>query len=167
MLKRFPKNIFLFSFLVSLLFLSSTLHARDLSNRLGIGYINNLGFSLPSIATTYYPNADIGITGAIGVDTEEFNSKFGAQAGVRKIIFKEDNMNFFMGSTLALISQEVSGTARSGFEINGHIGGEFFLPHLDSLSFTFTTGIGVTSLSKVRFRTLAESPLTAGMMFYF
>jgi hypothetical protein len=47
------------------------------------------------------------------------------------------------------------------------VGGEFFLNGLDSLGFTFETGVGVTNVKKVRFRTVGDSFVSAGMVFYF
>jgi len=62
----------------------------------------------------------------------------------------------------------VAGVNNSGFEMSAYAGGEFFLPGLDSLGITFEAGIGITSLSNgVNFRTIADSPLRAGMIFYF
>jgi hypothetical protein len=141
--------------------------AKDLTNRLGVGFKNGLGIDLPSISAQYYPNPDFGVTGALGLDTEENQSKFGFQVGLRKIIFKEDNMNFYMGAAVALLSQEVATKTESGFEMNGHVGGEFFLAGLDSLGFNFESGIAVTSMKTVRFRTMADHPFRAGIVFYF
>ncbi len=54
------------------------------------------------------------------------------------------------------------------FEMSGFFGAEFFIPGIDSLGINFQAGIGITSLSTgVRFRTIGETPLKAGMYFYF
>ena len=143
--------------------------AKDLSRRLGVGYSDQFGLrqSLPSLAARYYPNSEYGLMGAIGVDTEENNSRFGAQAKIVKLIFKEDNMNFYTGAGAGLVSQENFGDNDSGFDLMGVLGGEFFLPGLESLGFTFEGGVGVVSADEVRFRTLAEGPFSAGIIFYF
>lgn len=150
-----------------LIIIGSVAQAKDLANRLGVGPKNNFSFDLPSIATVYYPNADFGVTGALGLDTQDKASKFAFQVGLRKIIFKEDNMNFYMGGGAALISMENTTKTESGFEMNGHVGGEFFFSGLDSLGFNFETGIAVTSIDKVRFRTFGDSPIRGGIIFYF
>lgn len=158
-------------FLCLLVLLVSPLaFAKDLSNRLGVGYSNQFGVSadLPSIAMRYYPNADYGLMGAIGVDTEDNNSKFGFQAKIMKIVFREDNMNFYTGASAGIVSRETAGRNESGFDISGIVGAEFFIPGLESLGFSFEAGVGVTSISsQVRFRTIGDSPLRAGMTFYF
>lgn len=148
--------------------LGSVAQAKDLTNRLGVGYRDAyVTFGLPSIAAFYYPSPDLGIVGSLGVDTEEYNSKFALAGGIRRIIFKEENMNFFMGGQIAMVNNEVASQKDSGFEIAGLVGGEFFLPGLESLGFNFETGVGITNVKKTRFRTLGSSFLGAGISFYF
>lgn len=156
-------------FLLVILSFGFTSQAKDLASRLGVGYRNSLvSFpDLASIATIYYPSPDIGLVGSLGVDTQDQNSKFAAAAGIRRIIFKEDNMNFFGAGQIAIVNQEIATRKSSGFELAATVGGEFFLPGLESLGFNFETGMGVTTVEKTRFRTLGESFLTAGMIFYF
>lgn len=153
---------------ITLLLFAGMAQAKDLTNRLGVGYRDSyVTFSLPSIAAFYYPSPDVGVVGSLGVDTEENNSKFALGAGLRRIVFKESNMNFFMGGNIAMINNEVSTQKDSGFEIAGLVGGEFFLSGLDSLGLNFETGVGITNVKKTRFRTLGSSFVGAGMSFYF
>ncbi|MEZ0393277.1 MAG: organic solvent tolerance protein [Pseudobdellovibrionaceae bacterium] len=157
----------LFVFLALNLTLSFA-QARDLTSRLGVGYRNSLvTMSLPSVAAFYYPSPDVGVLGSLGVDTEDNNSKFAFAGGVRRIIFKEDNMNFFAAGQVAMVNQEVASAKDSGFEIAATVGGEFFLQGLESLGFNFETGMGITTVKKTRFRTLGDSFINAGMVFYF
>lgn len=149
---------------------SSMVQAKDLTNRLGVGYSNNFGVveDLPSLAVRYYPNPDYGLSGVLGVDTEKNASKFGLMAKLMRLVFRENNMNFFVAGAAGIVSREMAGKNDSGFEASGTFGGEFFFPGLDSLSFTFEAGVGVTSISsEVRFRTIGDHPLRAGILFYF
>lgn len=142
--------------------------AKDLTHRLGIGYKNQYSFDLPSLATEYYPSPTTGLSLALGLDTEKDRSKFGCMLRLHKVIFPEDNMNFYMGGGVGVINEEISASTRSGFEVAGFAGAEFFFTGLDSLGITFEAGVGVTSTSDgVRFRTVGDSPLRAGMIFYF
>jgi hypothetical protein len=146
----------------------SSASAKEMTNRLGIGVKQNSAINnLPELATVYYPNPDIAVTGGLGIDTAKDNSKFTFNGGVRRIIFKENNMNFYMGGRVGLINSETPTERNSGYELSGLFGGEFFLPGLDSLGFTFEGGVGVVSTGTTRFRTLADSPLSAGIIFYF
>ena len=157
------------SLLISMLCLFTTqAFAKELGSRLGVGYKSNyVTFEFPSVSTIYYPNNETAVVGSLGLDTQETSSKFALLAGVRRIIFKEEMMNFFMGGNIAMITNEVASTKDSGFELAALVGGEFFLNGLDSLGFTFETGVGVTNVKKVRFRTVGDSFVSAGMVFYF
>jgi len=156
--------------IISCLFLglSSVVQAKELTNRLGVGYQNQFSIDLPGIAARYYPNPDLGVSAALGIDTEADASKFGLMAKVFRIIFKENNLNFYLGAGAALVSQEVLGKSDSGFELNGFAGVEFFVAGLESLGFIFEAGIGIASIdSGVRFRTFGDHPIKGGIMFYF
>lgn len=154
---------------ILLLFISfgSLAQAKDLTSRLGVGIKNDNSFNLPSLATVYYPSPDLAVTGGLGIDTASGASEFGFDVGVRRLIFREEHMNFYFGGQVAIVNQEANGTKNSGFELNGIFGAEFFLPGLESLAFTFEGGLGVSSLNSTRFRTIADDPFHAGIVFYF
>lgn len=161
--------------LVALVSLLPQAEAKDLSNRLGIGYksqfaadLPNFG-DLPGIAVQYYPGADIGVSATLAVDTRKNNSRFGFLAKLYRIVFQEDNLNFYMGAGAGILSQETAtGSNESGFELMGFGGAEFFLPGLENLGLSFEAGTAITSVSSgVRFRTFGDSPLRAGFIFYF
>ncbi len=143
-------------------------NAKDLSNRLGVGYTNEFSVDLPSVAAQYYPSPDLGLSASLGVQTGDDNNNFGLMIKLYRIVFPEDNMNFYMGVGAGLLSTKVDDDNESGFELSGFVGGEFFIPGLDSLGFSFEAGVGVVSLSDgVEFRTIGHHPLQAGMIFYF
>jgi hypothetical protein len=141
--------------------------SKDLTNRLGVGFRNNNSVNLPALAAIYYPNADIGLTGSVGVDTLEDNSKSAANFGLRKILFREDNLNFYFGGQAGLVNFESASKKESGFELNVIFGAEFFFSGLDSLSLSFEAGAGLSSLKSTRFRTIGDDPFRAGIIFYF
>lgn len=148
---------------------ASSAHAKDLSQRLGVGYSNQFGspYSMPSISVRYYPNQQYGLQASVGVDTQQDQNEFGVAAKFIKIVFREDNMNFYVAAGGGLLSVQ-EGSTSTGIDAAAVFGGEFFLPGLDSLGFSFEGGVGVTSVqSNIRFRTMGDSPLTAGMFFYF
>ena len=154
--------------LATLVLGSLNVSAKDMNHRLGIGPKSPFSIPLPAMALHYSPNSEYTFTGALGIDTEKDNSRLGLQAGVRRIMFEEKNMNFFIGGALGLISQEIANTNYSGYEILATAGGEFFFQGLENLGFNFEFGIGVSSLKKSnRFFTLANSPFAAGVIFYF
>jgi hypothetical protein len=150
------------------LFTGSPLLAKELTNRLGVGYSDQFSVDLPSIAVKYHSSADMSFGVQLGVQTDSNNSKLGFAVKLNRNIFQEDNMNFYMGVGTGLLSTKVNGVNNSGFELSAYAGSEFFFPGLDSLAVLFEAGLGITSLSNgVNFRTIADSPLRAGMIFYF
>lgn len=160
--------------LIAIAAMSTAAQAKNLvgdnGGRLGVGYANQFGLDqdLPSVALRYFPNNEYGLMGALGVDTAKNNSRFGAQVKIMKLIFKEDNLNFYTAAAAGIVSRELAGKTDSGFDISGIVGVEFFFTGLDNLGFSMETGVGVTSVSsEVRFRTIADHPLRAGIFFYF
>lgn len=153
-------------YIVSLLLIliSPSLFAKDLTHRLGVGFSDSLSVDLPSIDVHYYPNQKTMLGAALGVNTEDDNSKFGLLFKAFRNIFEEENLNFQMGGSAALISEEVAGQSESGFELSALIASEFFFQGLDSLAFRFETGIGIVSIDDgTTFRTIAN----LGAVFYF
>lgn len=142
-------------------------NTKDMPNRLGIGIKNNSTYNIPSIGVIYYPNRDVALTGGIGIDTKKDYSKSIFDVGARRILFREDNMNFFFGGQLGIITNEEAGDKASGFELAALFGGEFFFAGLENLGFSFAGGAGVSTLRNTRFRTMADSPIQAGITFYF
>lgn len=148
-------------------FANGLAEAKDLRQRLGVGVKNNTSFDLPAIATVYYPSNEIGFTGGLGMDTKKDNSTFTLNAGVRRILFYEDHMNFYFGGQAGIVNFEANSEKESGWELNALFGAEFFFAGLENLGFTFEGGAGVVSMKNVRFRTIADHPLKAGIIFYF
>ena len=139
-----------------------------MTNRLGVGYSNSFSESLESVAVRYYPSPDMAFSAALGVDTKENSSKFGFMARMYRIIFPENNLNFYMGAGAGILSFETAGVNESGFELSGFAGAEFYFSGLDNLGFSFELGVGISSVSsEVRFFTLGSSPVKAGITFYF
>ena len=150
------------------LILSLPAFAKDMQSRLGIGYSNQFSVELPGVKVKYYPSKDFAVSMAVGSDTISGGSKFGVMARGYRNIFTEENLNFYGGAGAGILSTEDSGRNNSGFEINGFFGCEFFLPGLESLGISFEAGLGIASVTAgVRFRTMADHPLRAGMVFYF
>jgi hypothetical protein len=147
---------------------SQPLWAVDLANRLGVGYSNQLAVDVPAITARYYPNSATGFSLAVGINTENQESAFGVLAKIYRIIFTEDNMNFYIGGGAGLSSLEEAGQSNSGFELMGFLGGEFFFSGLENLGFTFEAGVGIRSDSDgTLFRTVGDHPFRGGIIFYF
>lgn len=147
--------------------ITSAVEAKDMRQRLGLGIKNNSSFELPALAVVYYPANEVAFTGGLGTDTQKDNSKFSLSAGARRMIFFEEHMNFYFGGNLALVNVETNGDKQNGWELNALFGTEFYLAGLENLALTFEGGAGVVSMREVRFRTIADHPFRAGILFYF
>lgn len=163
------------SFLFATFLIIPSAFAVDLTHRLGLGFSQQMGsVDIPMITAHYYPNARFAISGALGIDTKKDDSQFAAQMKIRRVVFTENQLNFYMGAAGGFTShEEISTTTglvenKSNTEISGIIGAEFFFSGLDSLSFMFETGVGIiTGDGGTRFRTLGSHPFAAGIVFYF
>lgn len=143
------------------------LEAKELPQRLGIGVKNNASFDLPSLAAVYYPNRDVGITSGIGIDTKKDSSRSSLDIGARRIVFREQNLNFYFGGQAAVVNFEEAGEKSNGFDLNALFGAEFFFSGLENLGFSMEGGVGVSSVKNTRFRTIADNPFRGGIIFYF
>lgn len=157
----------LLSVIAVILFSQSLFAKDDLINRLGLGYSQQSVINVPAIAVHYQPNEEFVLTGALAMDTQKDNSKFLLNAGLRTNIYKEQNLNFFAGGTVGLVNDETNGKGKNGIELTGQCGVEFFFAGLENLGFNFETGVSITSIDSTRFRTFGDSPVRAGIFFYF
>lgn len=161
------KRISVLIVLISALF-STHVFAKDLTHRFGLGIKNNTSESLPSLAIVYHSTHDLSFTGGFGMDTKKDNSAMQVHVGARKVVFTENNLNFYTGGQVGLVNFEnPTDGKKNGFEILAQFGTEFFFAGLENLAFTFEGGFGVASLKDVRFRTIADDPFRAGLIFYF
>lgn len=163
--KRSTMTIVFFGLLTG----ATVAQAKNLNQRLGVGYKNNTIIDVPSIAVQYYPTAEYALYSSLGIDTQKDNSKFQLNVGAKRNLFMgtEPNMNFFVGGQVGTVTDEVAAKKESGMELQAFVGAEFFLPGLESLSFTFEAGLGMSTVDSARFRTLGNDPLRAGILFYF
>ncbi len=147
---------------------SSLVAAKEMPQRLGVGIKDNTSESLPSLAVVYHINGLTAVTGGVGVDTKKDYSKFQINAGIRHVIFHENQLHYYAGGQLGLVTFEEPVTGKeNGFEANFLMGIEFFASGLENVGFSFEGGLGLSSVKDTRIRTIADHPLRAGIIFYF
>lgn len=140
--------------------------AKDLTNRLGVG-VKQSDSTASKLVVHYFPTALYTWVGGLALDTKEQNSYSELSVDLRRQIFFEDNLNFFAGGGIALISDETSGSAESGFALTGLAGVEFFFQGLENLGFQAEFGVQVRSVGSSRFRTVGGNFVRSGVVFYF
>lgn len=147
---------------------SSLASAKEMPQRLGVGIKNNTSESLPSLAGIYHINGLTAVTGGVGVDTKKDYSKFQINAGIRHVIFHENQLHYYAGGQLGLVTfEEPIEGKENGFEANFLMGVEFFFTGLENIGFSFEGGLGLSSVKDTRIRTIADDPFRAGIIFYF
>lgn len=142
-----------------------TAFAKDLSDRLGLGFSNEFTGAtreVPAISVKYGLSKDLHVSAAMGFNTAT-PSDFVLGGKVYKNIFYETNLNFYMAGGLAYLKNN-----KSAVEILGLLGAEFFIPGIDSLGFLFETGISANNVEdNFALKTVGFTFLNAGMHFYF
>lgn len=168
---KLRSNLIFFAALLSgimISIVSAAAETKDLTHRLGLGIKNNTSQSLPSLAAVYYPSKDYAFTGGLGFSSQTNYNQLQAHLGVRKMIYFETNLNFYMGAQWGVLNSEnpIDGK-HAGFEILAVCGAEFFFSGLENLGFTLEGGLAATTVKSTSLRTVADDPLRAGIVFYF
>ena len=146
----------------------SKLFAKDMTFRLGAGFKNNTSEDIPSVAIEYYAAKDLAYTGSLGIDTRQNNSALQISAGLRKIIYFENNLNFYVSGQGSLLNIETPAAGKkSGFDLLGAGGVEFYFAGLENLGFSLEAGLMLSTLGNTRIHSVADGPLRAGIVFYF
>ncbi|MBI3542375.1 MAG: hypothetical protein HY075_03760 [Deltaproteobacteria bacterium] len=144
-----------------------TASAKDLSGRLGIGFTNDFSNStaarnVPAVSVKYGASKDLHVLGALGFNTLD-PASFTLGGKIFKNIFYETNLNFYSSVGLAYLKD-----AKSGIEILGVLGCEFFIPGIDSLGLLFETGVSASNVTgSFAIKTVGYTFINAGMHFYF
>lgn len=150
---------------------SISAHARDLQGRLGLGYNGQMSSSreatpaLPGVSVKYGLTRSLAVEGILAFASggNDGSSK-GVGAKLYKNIFYENYLNFYSFALLGLVG--IAG--QSGYDFQGGLGVEFFIPGIESIGLSFEAGAELTQIrGKTILRTIGFSFLEAGMRFYF
>ena len=159
-------TLILAAFLASLS-IATNAQAKDPSGRLGVGFTNDFSNStsdrmVPAVSTKYGVSKDLHVLGALGFHTKS-PTAFTLGGKIFKNIFYETNLNFFTSVGLAYLKE-----AKSGIEVLGVLGAEFFIPGIDSLGLLFEAGVSASNVTgSFVLKTVGNTFLHAGMHFYF
>lgn len=149
------------------LFFITTAYSKNLSSRLGVGFIDQFSNStplkqVPAISAKYGLTKEINILGAFGLNTLD-PTALTLGAKVFKNIFYETNINFYGAAGIGYLKRD-----ESGVEFLGLLGAEFFIPGLESLGFSFEAGASLSNATgSFALKTVGFSFLNAGTHFYF
>ncbi|MCM2322484.1 MAG: hypothetical protein NDJ90_04400 [Oligoflexia bacterium] len=142
--------------------------AKDLQGRLGIGYNSEFANSsadqrVPGVSLKYGLSRDIAIEGIVGISTVSPTNSVTAVKFFKNVFYETDlNFYFMLGGGV------LTAKSRTGVEVLGGMGVEFFIPGIESLGFAMETGGTLDNLSgSFALKTLGVSFLDAGIHFYF
>jgi hypothetical protein len=151
----------------ALALLTERAQARELQGRLGLGY--NAQFATaraengsPSFALKYALTREVAIEAIAGISTASpTNATLGAK--FFRTIFFDTSANFYFVAGAGLLNAG----SRSGFQLLGGFGAEFFIPGVESVGISMEAGAGLDNFSgDLAFKTMGASFLEAGMRFY-
>ena len=141
--------------------------ARDLGNRLGIGYTTQIALkndkAIPALSGKYHFSKRNALSFAAGFDTQSNDNALVLGMKYFRNVFGEKMLNFYTGAGLAFVSH--GGTR---FQPSLFFGSEFFFEQLPSLGLTFEAGLRADNRSgSFAIETTGDSFLTGGIHFYF
>lgn len=178
-------------FVLALIFaLSLTLPAmaKDLTQRLGLGYNYQLGFNVlddrfdnaflsnDSLSAKYWFTPQIGVEAMVGFvyAKNEDDKGVGAEFGAKFLynLIMEQQMNIYTGGGLGLLPISVDFNDKTdnnvGFMLQGFFGTEFFLEGLPNLGFDVEVGLQYIDYDKYQqFGTYGGGFGLFGIRYYF
>lgn len=185
------KTFALLCILVVVVLTASSVSAKDLARRVGVGYNNQLGFNYiggpdsdvtstfiatQSISAKYWFDENFGIEPVFGYFTAK-NKQYGGWASqiAAKALYnlnKEENMNFYGGGGLGIMPMAIdygeNEESDVGFMMMAFLGMEFFLQGLPNLAFDVEFGfqyIDVDTFAQIS--TFGGGFGTVGIRYYF
>ncbi len=160
------KKLYIFSVFAIIVSFSVSALAKDMTHRLGIG-VSQSSYGIAQLTVNYYPSYQYTWVGHLAIDTIDTNSYFIIGGELRRHLFFEDQLNFFIAAKMDAISSKVNQIQESGFSVATLFGAEYFLTGLDNLGLQLEAGLEMSSLGGSRFKTVGGNLLQAGMIFYF
>lgn len=143
--------------------------ASDLRGRMGVGATNQLANNIPALSLKVQQTKTFAIGGLVGFKSDQDNTLYGAGLKLYRIIFDEPQLNFYLAGTFATLNYlDEKEKAKSGYQIDGTLGSEFFFSGLESIGFSFEFGLSARNADKhgSSLQTLGDQFVKAAVHFY-
>ena len=160
------KNLASVLFIAFFLCHSPEVFAFEKINRLGVGMSNELKSNFPALSFKIQKNRSFAFGGLAGISTDATNGGYGVGLKFYKIIFDEPQLNFYMATMGALLSNKIDSTSYSGFQADLSFGSEFNFTGLNSLGFSFEFGLSAFKKKEFVFQTLGNNFIVSAIHFY-
>lgn len=153
--------------LLSLLFLPQA-YGRDLQGRLGVGMANPFTNGIPGVSIKLHRNRSFAIGAILALELDDNTGGHGAGVKFYKNLFDEPQLHFFSALMLAHVGNNISSTEdESGLQIDLTVGSEFNFVGLESIGFSFETGVSFDNTGDdLVIKTTGQHIVTAGVHFY-
>jgi hypothetical protein len=176
---------------VLFLLLAGTALAVDLTNRIGVGFNNQLSYGIigsdskmltnayltnQGISVKYWATRDIAIEGVLGFLYSDFQNTggWGLTLGGKFIynLVYEKQMNLYTGGGLAILPVHTDNGhdshTKTGFSFMGFVGAEFFFRDFPNIGFDLEFGLQYLDFDEYRqFGTFGGGFTTFGIRYYF
>ena len=152
---------------LSILLFAQSAYSMDRRGRLGVGMSNQLKNDLPAIAFKLQKSNAFSFGGLFGHSTRDPGGGHGFGLKVYRNLFDEPQLTFYTSLLAALIKQQVATGDNEGFQFDLTVGSEFSFAGLQSLGFSFETGVSLNKLDgEFGIETVGYHFVTAGILFY-
>ena len=154
--------------LLVLLSFSSKSFAANRLAVLGVGVSNQLANGLAGISFKIQKSELLTIGGVLGLSTQTIGGGYGAGLKIYRIIFDEPQLTFYSSGLAAILNYKTGNEEDGslGFQVDFTIGAEFSFAGLNSLGFSFETGVSINQVNEFVLETVGYHFVTAGIHFY-
>tara|TARA_Y100000590_G_scaffold470775_1_gene670353 strand:- start:166584 stop:167081 length:498 start_codon:yes stop_codon:yes gene_type:complete len=153
--------------LLSILLFAQSANSMDRRGRLGIGMSNQLKNDLPAISFKLQKSNAFAFGGLVGVSTRDPGGGHGFGLKVYRNLFDEPQLTFYTSLLAAIIKERQVSGDDEGFQFDLTVGSEFSFAGLQSLGFSFETGISLNKINgEFGIETVGYHFVTAGILFY-
>lgn len=131
--------------------------AKELAGHFGFG-VANLGIGggiPPSLSVDWHITPASAFEFDLGIDTDSASNLLLLGARYFRHVYIEENALFSAVAGGGLLSQQISGSSKSGYYLELGAGAKYFLPGTSNLGLGFVGSLGIRSAGTVRFMTQA------------
>ncbi len=138
--------------------------AKDLSGRFGLG-ATNIGpqGQTPTLSLDWHANRAAHFEGNLGMRSKSRNNLLIVGGRYSRNLYIEEQTLFFMYLGAGLLSEQIQGDSKSGYQLETGAGAKYFFSGLSNVGFSTRAGFLLKSLGGVSF----QSVVNFGFHYYF
>ena len=153
--------------LLGILLFAQPSYSMDRRGRLGVGMSNQLKNDLPAISFKLQKSSAFAFGGVFGISTRGPGGGHGFGLKVYRNLFDEPQLTFYTSLLAAIIKNKLVTGDDDGFQFDLTVGSEFSFAGLQSLGFSFETGISLNKINEdFGVETVGYHFIVAGIHFY-